>query len=80
MGLRDSKLKNDDLLERFYELVIENYDYAGHYLILVFHDAYDVMTKTTDNNKLDEPKRYLNICSARSVRCSCQSRGWLQRG
>ncbi len=54
MGLRESKLKNDDLMDRFYDLVIENYDYAGNYLILIFHDAYDVMTRTTDNNKLDE--------------------------
>lgn len=54
MGVRESRLKNDDLLDRFYDLVIDSYDYAGNYLILVFHDAYDVMTKTTDNNKLDE--------------------------
>ena len=54
MGLRESKLKNDDLMDRFYDMVIDSYDYAGNYLILVFHDAYDVMTKTTDNNKLDE--------------------------
>lgn len=54
MGLRESRLKNDDLIDRFYDLVIDSYDYAGNYLILVFHDAYDVMTKTTDNNKLDE--------------------------
>lgn len=54
MGLRESRLKNDELIDRFYDLVIDSYDYAGNYLILVFHDAYDVMTKTTDNNKLDE--------------------------
>lgn len=54
MGLRESRLKNDDLIDRFYDLVIDSYDYAGNYLILLFHDAYDVMTKTTDNNKLDE--------------------------
>lgn len=54
MALRESLLKNDDLLDRFYDLIIDNYSYAGNYLILVFHDAYDVMTKTTDNNKLDE--------------------------
>lgn len=54
MGLRDSKLKNEDLLERFYQLVIENYHYVGNYLILLFHDVYDVITKTTDNAKLDE--------------------------
>lgn len=54
MGLRESALKNDDLMDAFYDLVIENYRYVGNYLILVFHDAYDVMTKTSDNNKLDE--------------------------
>lgn len=54
MGLRESVLKNDDLLDAFYDLVIDSYDYVGNYLILIFHDAYDVMTKTTDNNKLDE--------------------------
>lgn len=54
MALRDSLLKNDELLERFYDLIIDNYNYPGNYLILIFHDAYDVMTKTNDNNKLDE--------------------------
>lgn len=54
MGLRESRLKNDELTERFYDMVIDSYDYAGNYLILLFHDAYDVMTKTTDNNRLDE--------------------------
>ena len=41
-------------MDAFYDLVIDSYDYVGNYLILVFHDAYDVMTKTSDNNKLDE--------------------------
>lgn len=54
MGLRESALKSDELMDAFYDLVIDSYDYVGNYLILVFHDAYDVMTKTSDNNKLDE--------------------------
>lgn len=54
MGLRESTLKSDELMDAFYDLVIDSYDYVGNYLILVFHDAYDVMTKTSDNNKLDE--------------------------
>ena len=54
MGLRESALKSDELTDAFYDLVIENYSYVGNYLILVFHDAYDVMTKTSDNNKLDD--------------------------
>lgn len=54
MALRGSALQNDDLLERFYDLIIDSYDCAGNYLILVFHDAYDVITKTSDNSRLDE--------------------------
>lgn len=54
MGLRESALKSDELMDAFYDLIIDSYDYVGNYLILVFHDAYDVMTKTSDNHKLDE--------------------------
>ncbi|MDE6312139.1 MAG: DUF4317 domain-containing protein [Lachnospiraceae bacterium] len=54
MGLKSSALENDELLDAFYDLVIENYHYAGNYLILLFHDVYDVMRKTSDNSKLDE--------------------------
>ena len=54
LAIRDSGLKDENLLEAFYDRVIDNYDHVGNYLILVFHDAYDVMTKTSDNNKLDE--------------------------
>lgn len=54
MALRESRLKNEDLLDRFYDLIIEHYSYVGNYLILIFHDAYDVVTKTTDNYKVDE--------------------------
>lgn len=53
-ALRSSALKNEQLLERFYDLVIDHYDYAGNYLILIFHDAYDVIVKSSDNSKLDE--------------------------
>ena len=53
-ALRSSALQNEDLLERFYDLIIDHYEYAGIYLILIFHDAYDVITKTSDNSKLDE--------------------------
>ncbi len=54
MRLKKSGLKDDTMLSDFYHSVIEHYDYAENYLILIFHDAYDVMTKTSDNLKLDE--------------------------
>lgn len=54
VGLKKSKLKEDNLLDDFYKSIIDNYDYTGNYLILIFHDVYDVITKTTDNLKIDE--------------------------
>lgn len=54
MQLKNSQLKDDSILDDFYKSIIDNYDYTGNLLILVFHDAYDVITKTKDNAKLDE--------------------------
>lgn len=53
-GLRESKLQNEELLDVLYDMIIEKYQYTGNFIILVYHDSYDVMTKTTDNIKLDE--------------------------
>ena len=54
MQLKNSKLTKDDVLDDFYDSIINSYDYTGNFLILIFHDAYDVITKTKDNLKLDE--------------------------
>ncbi|MCB2288613.1 DUF4317 domain-containing protein [Clostridium sp. CS001] len=54
MLLKNSHLKDDALLDNFYNLIIDNYNYTGNFLILFFHDAYDVITKTKDNVKIDE--------------------------
>ena len=48
MELKKSQLKDDKLLDDFYKLIIENYHYTGNFLILIFHDAYDIITKTTE--------------------------------
>ena len=78
LGLRESKLKNSELLDRFYDMVIESYDYAGNYLILLFHDAYDVMTKTTDNNALDESEEVFEylLCAICPVQLSKPGLGY----
>lgn len=54
MQLKNSQLRDDTLLDNFYDSIIDNYDYTGNFLILIFHDAYDVITKTKDNAKIDE--------------------------
>lgn len=80
LGLRESKLKNEELLERFYDLIIENYDYAGNYLILIFHDAYDIPLKTKDHRNLDESEEiyeYL-LCAVCPVTLSKPGLGYLE--
>ncbi len=54
LRLRDSKLKDDALLEEFYDKVISSYEYVGNYLILLVHDAYDVPGRTTDGLEMDD--------------------------
>lgn len=54
LELKRSRLKDDKILESFYQSIIDNYRYEGNFLILLFHDAYDIITKTTDNMKMDE--------------------------
>ena len=52
--LRDSGLKDDDIRHEFYNLIINNYARPDNYLILVYHDIYDVPMKTSDNMELDD--------------------------
>ncbi len=54
LALRDSKLKDDALIEEFYDRVINTYEYVGNYLILLIHDAYDVPGKATDGLTMDD--------------------------
>ncbi|AAK78705.1 uncharacterized protein YheU (UPF0270 family) [Clostridium acetobutylicum] len=80
LSLKKSALKDAALLDSFYNLIIDSYDYAGNFLILIFHDAYDVMTKTTDNSKLDESEEiyeYL-LCAICPVSLSKAALGYLE--
>ena len=54
LQLRDSKLKDDDLLNAFYDKIIESYEYVGNFLILLIHDVYDVPGKTSDGIEMDD--------------------------
>ena len=80
MALRASKLEDENLLDTFYDLVIDTYDHAGNYLIVLFHNAYDVMSRTSDNNNLDESEEvyeYL-ICAICPVDLSKPGLGFLE--
>jgi len=78
LGLRESALKNPDLLEHLYDMIIENYDYVGNYLILVFHDAYDVITKTKDDLKMDDSEEVFTylLCAICPVNLSKPGLGY----
>lgn len=54
MNLRDSGLKDDRLLNEFYDRIINNYSYVGNYLILLINQVYDIPAVTTDNIELDD--------------------------
>lgn len=54
LRLRDSKLKDDELLDAFYDKIIQSYEYVGNYLILLIHDAYDVPGRATDGIDMDD--------------------------
>jgi hypothetical protein len=66
LRLRDSRLKDDALLEQFYDRIIESYEYVGNYLILLIHDTYDVPGRTKDGAEMedasDEVYEYILAC------------------
>ena len=66
MRLRKSKLEDDDLLDEFYDKVIESYEFAENYYIVLIHVMYDIPGKGTDELEMydasDEVFEYL-ICS-----------------
>lgn len=65
MALRASKLEDDALLDTYYNLIIDSYDYVGNYLITLYYDVYDVPLKGTDELAMDESDEvyeYLLCC------------------
>ena len=54
MNLRDSGLKDERLLDEFYDRIINNYSYVGNYLILLINQVYDIPGITADNIGLED--------------------------
>mgnify|MGYP004454687589 FL=1 len=65
MGLRNSELKNDALLESFYEFVADQYSASGDYAIYMFYGSYDVPVKAKDKASLWDSEEVYNflICA-----------------
>ena len=51
MAMKSCGLKNDALMDTFYDLVGECYQTDHDYAIYVFHDRYDVPIKTADHER-----------------------------
>ena len=66
MDLRESKLKDDELLHSFFQKIIDSVTMEGNYLILLGCDSYDVPFKgkddLSDSDKSEEVYTYL-ICA-----------------
>ena len=52
LKLRNSGLKDNELVEKFYDLVIDNFEYAENYYIILIHCAYDIPAKATDGSDM----------------------------
>lgn len=54
LALRDSGLKDDKLIEDYFDRIIENYPYEMRYYIILAHASYDVPGKAKDNTVMDD--------------------------
>ena len=66
MDLRETRLKDEELLEKLFKKIIENVSMDDNYLILIGCDTYDVPFKSKDDafqkDNSDESYTYI-ICS-----------------
>ena len=51
MAMNECGLKNDALMDTFYDIVMERYRSNSDYAILVFHDRYDIPAKGSDGER-----------------------------
>lgn len=65
MAMKECGLKNDALMDTFYDIVMEKYQRGAAYAILVFHDRYDIPAKASDKVRLWESEEVFEymICA-----------------
>ena len=59
LKLRDSELKDEALIEEFYDKIIANFDYGENYYIILIHCAYDIPAKATDGSEMFDASDYV---------------------
>lgn len=59
MKLLESRLEDEEILDRFYDKVIETYEYPENYFIILVHDAYDIPKITSDGIENFDASEYV---------------------
>ena len=64
-ALKECGLKNDALLDTFYDVVMEACDAGREYAVLIFHGSYDIPKKASDKERLWESEEVYDylICA-----------------
>ncbi len=73
LSFRNSQLRDDALIEEFYQKVIENYIDPENYYIILIHGAYDIPARASDNLEMDDASDYVYeflLCSICPVKLS----------
>lgn len=68
-----SRLEDTDLLDRFYDMIIDAYEYTGNYFIIFIHGAYDIPSVTADGMENFDASDYVYdfvLCSICPVKLS----------
>lgn len=66
MQLLRSELKDADIISKFYDRIIETYDYPDNYYIILIYNAYDIPKISSDGMHMDDASDYVHsflMCS-----------------
>lgn len=59
LKLRNSQLKDEELIDDFYRKVMEDYLYPENYYIILIHGSYDVPGRASDNLDMEDASDYV---------------------
>ena len=79
LNLRDSGLKEEEILEKFFDLIIANYPSSDKYYIVVIHGNYDVPGKGKDGAVLEDASEIVYeyiLCAICPVKLSKAALGY----
>lgn len=79
LNLRDSGLKEEEILEKFFDLIIANYPSSDKYYIVVIHGNYDVPGKGKDGLAIEDASEIIYeylLCAICPVKLSKAALGY----